>query len=38
MCEQYPENKTDKSYREQTIRDFVATYEDEKIDELYEGI
>jgi predicted component of type VI protein secretion system len=38
MCEQYPENKEDKHYLEQTIRDFIETYEDEKIDELYEGI
>jgi hypothetical protein len=36
--EQYPENKEDKHYLEQTIRDFIETYEDEKIDELYEGI
>jgi hypothetical protein len=35
-CEQYQENHEDEEYLEQTIRDFLGTYEDEKIDELFE--
>lgn len=37
-CEQYPENKDDEDYLEQTIRDFIEDKEDWEIDKLYESI
>lgn len=36
--EQYPENKNDNNYLEQTIIDFLSTNDDEAIDAMYELI
>jgi arginyl-tRNA synthetase len=37
-CEQYPENKEDEDYLEQTIRDYLGIKEDEEINEMYKSL
>lgn len=37
-CEQYPENKNDEEFLEQTIRDFLTTKEEEEINEMYSAL